>query len=57
VWESPERFQTFLESRLQPALEEAEVEGDPAVKVYEAYNYFRNPGVDIPEVSAMRVAS
>ena len=38
VWESPEHFQRFLDSRLGAALAAAGVEGAPEVETYEVHN-------------------
>lgn len=57
LWESQAHFERFLESRLMPAVQQAGIDrGEPIVRLYDAYNYFRNPGVEIPEVGATKIA-
>ena len=43
VWESPESFQTFVETRLTPAVQQAGITSQPEVEVYPAHNVF-TPG-------------
>jgi heme-degrading monooxygenase HmoA len=42
VWESPEQFQAFFESRVAPAVQEHGLEGEPEVEWVELHNHF-NP--------------
>jgi len=43
VWESPEKFQAFVDSRLMPAVQQMGVTSQPNISIYPAHNVF-NPG-------------
>ena len=40
VWESPEHFQSFVDNRLMPGIEQAGIEGEPKVTFTSAHRYF-----------------
>ena len=41
VWESPEHFQSFVDNRLMPGIEQAGgIEGEPKVTITPAHRYF-----------------
>jgi hypothetical protein len=40
LWESPEDFNMFVESRLMPGVKEAGVDGEPNVELHEAHAVF-----------------
>jgi len=41
VWESPEAFQTFVDNRLMPGVEQAGgVDGEPSVTITPIHRYF-----------------
>ena len=40
VWESPEHFDAFGESRMMPAVREAGIEGDPVIEWADAHHHF-----------------
>ena len=44
IWESPEAFQTFTETRLMPGVQQAGVTAEPQVEVMPAHNVF-TPGI------------
>jgi hypothetical protein len=44
VWESSAKFDDFFEERLQPAIQQIGVQGQPATKWFDAHAYFI-PGV------------
>lgn len=43
VWEKAEDFQTFVEQRLMPGVQQAGIQGEPKVNVLPAHNVF-TPG-------------
>jgi hypothetical protein len=43
VWQSPEEFQKFSESRLMPAVQQAGITSPPDIKILPAHNVF-TPG-------------
>jgi hypothetical protein len=46
LWESPEQFQAFVESRLMPAVREVGIEGDPEVQLCEVHRMFAPNGIE-----------
>lgn len=40
IWESPETFQSFFESRLDPAVQEIGLESQPDVKMYPLHGVY-----------------
>lgn len=40
LWESPDKFQAFVESRLNPGVEQIGIEGQPEVELVEAQAVF-----------------
>jgi len=46
LWSSPEDFQRFLESRLQPAIQRIGIQGQPDVKISPAHAVFN---ANVPE--------
>jgi hypothetical protein len=40
VWESPEKFQTFLDERLSPGIEQVGIEGEPNVTFAPVHRFF-----------------
>ncbi len=57
IWESPEHFEQFRDTRLLRAVQEAGLErGQPNVRVYEVHNHFRSPGVELPELGTAKIA-
>ena len=40
VWESAETFQSFVEKRLMPAVQQAGIQGEPRVQIYPVHNVF-----------------
>lgn len=40
LWESPDKFQAFVEQRLRPGVEQVGIEGEPEVEMVEAQNVF-----------------
>jgi hypothetical protein len=44
VWESPEQFQSFVDGRLMPAVQEIGIEGEPEIRLYPVQAIF-NPKV------------
>jgi hypothetical protein len=40
LWDSPEQFQAFAESRLMPAVREIGIEGEPEVTLCEVHRMF-----------------
>ena len=40
VWETPEHFQAFFDSRLAPAVQAAGLQGEPEVEWIELHNHF-----------------
>jgi hypothetical protein len=45
IWESPQHFQDFVESRLMPAVREIGIEGDPEVRFYELHRVYAPDGI------------
>src|SRR5436190_17287189 len=45
VWESPEQFQSFVDERLTPGVQEAGIEGEPRVEFNELHSRVFAPGV------------
>jgi hypothetical protein len=44
VWDSQDSFESFMGSRLQAAVQEAGIEGEPQVEFYEAHNAWAPQG-------------
>ena len=45
IWESEAAWNQFLESRLQPAIEQAGIDGQPDVRLYPVHNVYA-PAID-----------
>jgi hypothetical protein len=46
LWESPEKFNTFVESRLMPGVRKVGIQGEPEVALCEVHRMFAPDGIE-----------
>jgi len=51
VWDSQEAFESMMGSRIQPAVQEVGLEGEPQVEYYDAHNSWAPQGQQAREVA------